>query len=61
MALFRSEDAPSGSLRCPECRERLPDGATECTMCGAAVEPRRQAGDGERSDERPADDQAARR
>jgi hypothetical protein len=58
MGLFRHEDDPQ---RCPECRERLPEGATECTMCGAAVEPPRPVADGDRADERPADDQAARR
>jgi hypothetical protein len=33
----RDEDAE----RCPRCRERLPDGAVECMMCGAALEPLR--------------------
>jgi zinc-ribbon domain len=27
--------------RCPHCREPLPDGAIECMMCGAALEPLR--------------------
>ncbi len=32
MRLFqrKTEDVP----RCPSCRERVPDGATECAMCG---------------------------
>ena len=36
MGLFRRkpkvEDQPA---RCPLCTERLPDGASECAMCGA--------------------------
>jgi hypothetical protein len=40
MGLFRrkamSED---DSERCPRCRERLPEGAVECMMCGLALEP----------------------
>ena len=32
MRLFKrkQEDLPC----CPECRERIPEGATECAMCG---------------------------
>jgi rRNA maturation endonuclease Nob1 len=44
MALFRRraavEDEPE---RCPVCRERLPDDADECAMCGADVKPLRPA------------------
>jgi hypothetical protein len=42
MALFRRratvEDEPE---RCPVCRERLPDNADECAMCGADLKPLR--------------------
>jgi hypothetical protein len=42
MALFRRkatlEDEPE---RCPVCRERLPDDADECAMCGADLKPLR--------------------
>src|SRR5215204_2154895 len=42
MALFRRkatvEDEPE---RCPVCRERLPDDAHECAMCGADLKPLR--------------------
>ena len=32
------EDEPE---RCPLCRERLPDNADECAMCGADLKPLR--------------------
>ena len=42
MALFRRkatvDDEPE---RCPVCRERLPDDADECAMCGADLKPLR--------------------
>jgi hypothetical protein len=42
MALFRRratvQDEPE---RCPVCRERLPDDADECAMCGADLKPLR--------------------
>jgi hypothetical protein len=40
MGLFRKR-AKGGDQaeRCPRCRERLPDGATACMMCGVALEP----------------------
>jgi predicted amidophosphoribosyltransferase len=42
MGLFRRkatvEDEPE---RCPVCRERLPDDAGECAMCGADLKPLR--------------------
>ena len=59
MRLFRrqvkSDDEPKG-MRCPQCGERVPEGAVECMMCGAdlrpyvrtpgrATEPARSAGD----------------
>ena len=40
MGLFRkSARADDEAERCPRCRERLPDGATACMMCGVALEP----------------------
>jgi hypothetical protein len=40
MGLFRkrAQDGDQAE-RCPRCRERLPDGATTCMMCGVALEP----------------------
>jgi hypothetical protein len=42
MGLFRRkatvEEAPE---RCPVCRERLPDDADECAMCGVDLKPLR--------------------
>jgi hypothetical protein len=42
MRFFRrkptKDDEPE---RCPHCREPVPDGAVECKMCGAALEPLR--------------------
>jgi hypothetical protein len=36
MRLFRRRrvDEPEGT-RCPQCGERVPEGADECMMCGA--------------------------
>jgi hypothetical protein len=40
MGLFRkSAKGNDEAERCPRCRERLPDGATACMMCGVALEP----------------------
>ena len=40
MGLFRSKRVDENETeRCPRCRERLPDGATACMMCGVALEP----------------------
>jgi hypothetical protein len=42
MGLFRRKStADEEAERCPQCRERLPDGAVECMMCGVALEPLR--------------------
>ena len=40
MGLFRRsrDDEPEG-MRCPQCGERVPDGAGECMMCGADLRP----------------------
>jgi zinc-ribbon domain len=34
MRLFRRKSPIDDAIRCPECGERLPDGAAECAMCG---------------------------
>jgi hypothetical protein len=42
MRLVRRKPAGDDEAeRCPRCRERLPDGAVECMMCGVALEPPR--------------------
>jgi hypothetical protein len=40
MGLFRKKqpDWDDGE-RCPRCRERVPEGAVECMMCGLALAP----------------------
>jgi hypothetical protein len=35
MGLFRKQKVEDEPERCPLCRERVPDGADECRMCGA--------------------------
>jgi len=38
MGLFRRKRAPDASApRCPVCRERLPEDADKCQMCGSLV------------------------
>jgi hypothetical protein len=34
MRLFKRKAPIDDAVRCPECGERLPDGADECAMCG---------------------------
>jgi hypothetical protein len=34
MRLFKRKTPIDDAVRCPECGERLPDGAHECAMCG---------------------------
>ena len=34
MRLFKRKTPVDDSVRCPECGERVPDGAQECAMCG---------------------------
>jgi Double zinc ribbon domain len=42
MGLFRRKATVEGEPeRCPVCRERLPDDADECAMCGADLKPLR--------------------
>jgi hypothetical protein len=35
MGLFRRKNVEVEPERCPLCRERVPEHATECAMCGA--------------------------
>ena len=39
MRVFRRKRLPldDGAERCPRCRERVPEGAVECMMCGLAL------------------------
>ena len=37
MRLFNRKTRGDVARRCTSCRERLPDGAHECAMCGAGV------------------------
>jgi hypothetical protein len=42
MGLFRkTARGDHDDERCPRCRERLPDGALECMMCGVTLKPLR--------------------
>lgn len=42
MALFRrKETVEEEPERCPVCRERVPEGADECAMCGTDLKPLR--------------------
>jgi len=42
MGLFRRKPTVEAEPeRCPVCRERLPDDAEECVMCGADLKPLR--------------------
>jgi predicted amidophosphoribosyltransferase len=44
MGLFRRKQlTEEEDERCPNCRERVPDGAVTCMMCGLALEPVRYA------------------
>jgi hypothetical protein len=40
MGLFRRKQLhEEDDERCPNCRERVPEGAVKCMMCGLALEP----------------------
>ena len=44
MGLFRQKQPMEDEdERCPNCRERLPESATTCMMCGLPLEPVRDA------------------
>ena len=34
MSLFKRNQTSDDAVRCPNCRERIPEGERECTMCG---------------------------
>jgi hypothetical protein len=43
MGLFRRKQLnDEDDERCPNCRERVPEGAVTCMMCGLALEPVRE-------------------
>jgi hypothetical protein len=54
VGLFRRKQAglEDDSERCPRCRERVPDGAVECMMCGLALAPVRVQTSQERAEAR---------
>ncbi len=37
MSLFKRNQTNDGVVRCPNCRERVPEGERECTMCGHSL------------------------
>ena len=39
--LRRKATSEDESERCPQCSERVPDGADQCLMCGADLRPLR--------------------
>jgi predicted amidophosphoribosyltransferase len=44
MGLFRRKQrSDEQDERCPNCRERVPEGAVTCMMCGLALDPVRVA------------------
>jgi predicted amidophosphoribosyltransferase len=44
MGLFRRKQVrEEEDERCPNCRERVPEGAVTCKMCGLTLEPVRDA------------------
>ena len=44
MGVFRSKQlTEEEDERCPNCRERVPEGAVTCMMCGLPLEPVRDA------------------
>ena len=52
MRLFRRKPTLDiDDERCPRCIERVPDGATECGMCGLDLRPLRSAAATARTDE----------
>jgi hypothetical protein len=51
--LFRRKaNTEDESERCPRCRERVPEGADECVMCGVDLRPLRR-GSPDRQGEQP--------
>jgi hypothetical protein len=53
VGLFRRKTKTEDeSQRCPRCRERVPEGADECVMCGVDLRPLRR-GSSDRQGETP--------
>lgn len=40
MRLFKRSTPADDAIKCPDCGERVPDGAHECAMCGHDLHPR---------------------
>jgi rubredoxin len=40
MRLFKRSTPTDDAIKCPDCGERVPDGAHECAMCGHDLRPR---------------------
>jgi hypothetical protein len=51
MRLFRRKPTMDIDLRCPRCTERVPEGATECGMCGLDLRPLHSVAANARTDE----------
>ena len=55
MGLFRRKTTIEDDReRCPQCGERVPEGADECAMCGVDLRPLRAPGDQPRTERAPA-------
>jgi DNA-directed RNA polymerase subunit RPC12/RpoP len=48
MSLFKRKPEIDDAVRCPSCRERVPQGAAECAMCGRDLRDLDDAGGAER-------------
>ena len=48
MRLFKRKPEIDDVPRCPNCRERVPEGATQCAMCGLGLTHLADARDRER-------------
>ena len=54
MRLFRrKETIEDDRERCPHCSERVPEGASECAMCGIDLRPLRSSHDQTRTERAP--------
>ena len=55
MGLFRRKTTIEDDReRCPQCGERVPEGADECAMCGVDLRPLRAPGDQPLTERAPA-------
>jgi hypothetical protein len=50
LRLFKRKSDIDDGPRCPACRERVPDGAVECAMCGRDLTELAAARDREREE-----------